>query len=305
MPSRGGSLVLYLVLRSFLGVGGRLPLRLTRAIGPQLSAAAFKLSSRSRQRINSHLEIAFPELDQDQRDALKTGCVRHFGLLLAEVAWLWRARPAQIEAIFEVEGREHLDAALEGGCGAMITTGHCGNWELLSAILPISGIPLISAVRQLDDPRLDNLVNTMRTRFGTEIVPRGPAAGRRLARALGRNRVAALLIDQDIKDVPGVFVPFFGRPAWTPSGAALLAIRMGCPLLPGFSHRRTDGTHKGVLYPPLPVPTDGTLAERVEELTASATAAIERQIRKYPEQWVWMHRRWRTQPEKDVTRLNV
>jgi KDO2-lipid IV(A) lauroyltransferase len=77
---------------------------------------------------------------------------------------------------------------------------------------------------------------------------------------------------------------------------------MRCPLLPGFSHRRADGTHKGVLYPPLPVPTDGTLADRVEELTAAATAAIEREIRKYPEQWVWMHRRWRTRPDEGVTR---
>ena len=297
MPSRGGGLALYLGLRSFLGVGGRLPLRLGRAIGPQLSAAAFKLLPRSRRRIDSHLEIAFPELDQDQRDALKAGCVRHFGLMLAEVAWLWRAQPAQIEAICEIEGMEHLGTALEGGHGAMFATGHCGNWEMLSALLPITGVPLITAVRELDDPRLDHLVNAMRTRFGTEIVPRGPAAGRRLARALARNQVTALLIDQDIKDVPGVFVPFFGRPAWTPSGAAMLSIRMRFPLLPGFIHRRADGTHKGVIHPPLPVPTDGTLADKVEELTASATAAVERQIRDYPEQWVWMHRRWRRQPE--------
>jgi len=297
MPSRGSSLALYLGFRSFLGIGGRLPLRLGRAIGPRLSAAAFKLLPRSRKRIDSHLEIAFPELDQDRRDALRAGCIRHFGFMLAEVGWMWGARPAQIEAICEIEGMEHLDAALEGGRGAMFATGHCGNWEMLSALLPIVGKPLISAVRQLDNPRLDNLVNTMRTRFGTDIVPRGPAAGRRLARALARNGVGGLLIDQDIKDVPGVFVPFFGRPAWTPSGAAMLAIRMRCPLLPGFIHRRADGTHKGVVHPPLPMPTDGTLADKVEELTAAATAAIEHQIRTYPEQWVWMHRRWRTQPE--------
>ena len=82
----------------------------------------------------------------------------------------------------------------------------------------------------------------------------------------------------------------------------MLSIRMRFPLLPGFIHRRTDGTHKGVVHPPLPMPTDGTLEDKVEELTAAATAAIERQIRRYPEQWVWMHRRWRTQPESDVTR---
>ena len=297
MPSRTSDLALYLGLRTCLGVGGRLPLRLTRAIGPQMSAVAFKLSPRSRQRMDSHLEIAFPELDQDRRDALRGRCVRHFGLMLAEVAWLWHARPSGIEALCEVEGLEYIDDALEQGRGAMFATGHCGNWELLSARLPIAGVPLITAVRKLDDPRLDNLVTTMRTRFGTQIVPRGPAAGRQLARALGRGGVSALLLDQDIKDIPGVFVPFFGRPAWTPSGAAMLSIRMRFPLLPGFIHRCADGTHKGVVHPPLPIPTDGTLEDKVEELTAIATTAIERQIRKHPEQWVWMHRRWRTQPD--------
>jgi KDO2-lipid IV(A) lauroyltransferase len=141
------------------------------------------------------------------------------------------------------------------------------------------------------------LVKTTRTRFGTEIVPRGPAAGRQLARSLARNKVCGLLIDQDIRDVPGVFVPFFGRPAWTPSGAATLSIRMRCPTIPGFIHRRPDGTHTVQILPPLATPTAGTLDDRILELTTAATAAIERQIRAYPEQWVWMHRRWRRQPE--------
>jgi KDO2-lipid IV(A) lauroyltransferase len=109
--------------------------------------------------------------------------------------------------------------------------------------------------------------------------------------------VVGLLIDQDIRNIPGVFVPFFGRPAWTPSGAAMLSIRMRCPMIPGFIHRRPDGSHHVQIHPPLEIPADGTLEDKIQELTASATAVIERQIRAHPEQWVWMHRRWRTQPE--------
>jgi len=297
MPSVNGRYGLYLGLRSFFEVGGRLPLRLTRAIGPLLSAVALRLLSRSKRRIRAHLEIAFPELDRSQRDTIMGGCSRHFGHMLAEVAWLWHAQSEEVEDLCELVGGQHIFEALEDGRGAMFATAHCGNWELLSARLPIAGVPLISAVRQLDNQRLDRVVTTLRTRFGTEIVPRGPSAGRRLARALTRNGVNALLIDQDIKDIPGVFVPFFGRPAWTPSGAAMLALRMGCPVLPGFIHRRPDGTHRAEIHPALPVSTDGTLEDKIEELTAAATAFIERQIRAHPEQWVWMHRRWRTRPE--------
>lgn len=288
---------LYLGLRAFLALGSRLPLRLTQSLGPLFGAMALRLVPRDRRRIETHLEIAFPEMDAADRNRISRGCARHFGLMFGEIAWLWGARPEAVEDLCTIDGLQHVETALEEGRGAMFATAHCGNWELLAGRLPIAGVPLISAVRELDDPRIDAIVTKLRTRFGTEIVPRGPAAGRQLARALGRNRVVGLLIDQDIRDVPGVFAPFFGRPVWTPSGLATLAVRMRCPVLPGFIHRLPDGSHKAEIHPPLEVPEDGTLAERVEQLTAAATAVIERQIRAYPEQWVWMHRRWRTRPE--------
>ena len=299
MTSRAGSFVLYASLRSFFAVGGSLPLAVSRPIGQVLGRSALGLLPRSRNRIRAHLEIAFPELNQQQRNALVRGCARHFGSMLAEVAWLWYARPQDVENLCTLEGVENFFEALKGGRGVIFPTGHCGTWELLSARLPIAGVPLTTAARQLDDPRLDRLVTALRSRFGTEIILRGPAAGKKMIQALAGNRVAALLIDQDIRDVPGVFVPFFGQPAWTPSGGAMLAVRKGCPVVPGFIHRRPDGTHEAQIHPPLPVPTDGSLEDCVEELTAAATAVIERQVRAHPEQWVWMHRRWRTRPSSD------
>lgn len=297
MTSRAGSFALYAGLRTFLNVGGRLPLTVSRPIGQTLGRAALGLLPRSRQRIRAHLEIAFPDLDQHQREDLLKKTARHFGLMLAEVAWLWHAQPHDVENLCELEGVENFFEALEEGRGVIFTTGHCGTWEIMSARLPIAGVPLSTAARELDHPQLDRLVNTMRGRFGTEVILRGPSAGKQMVRALAANRVAALLIDQDIRGIPGVFVPFFGRPAWTPSGAAMLAIRKRCPVVPGFIHRRPDGSHKVEIHPPLAIPRDGSLEDRVEEVTAAATAVIERQIRAHPEQWVWMHRRWRTQPE--------
>lgn len=289
--------IVYLGLRIFFGIGSRLPLRLTRFLGPVFGAAALRWIPRDRQRIQSHLEIAYPELDDTARSDIMRGCARHFGTMFAEVAWLWGAKAEEVEELCSIEGLEHFDHALEGGRGAMFATAHCGNWELLSARLPIGGVPLISAVRELDDPRLDQIVTTMRTRFGTQIVPRGPAAGRQLARALGRNQVVGLLIDQDIRDIPGVFVPFFGHPAWTPSGLATLAIRMRCPVVPGFIYRLPDGSHKALIHPPVMIPEEGSLEDRVQLLTKNITEMIEEQVRSHPEQWVWMHRRWRTRPD--------
>jgi KDO2-lipid IV(A) lauroyltransferase len=299
MTSPAGSFALYATLRGFLGVGGAIPLTISRPIGKTLGRTALSLLPRSRRRIEKHLEIAFPELEPAQHQSIVRGSAHHFGLMLAEVAWLWHARPHQIEVLCELEGVENFFKALEGERGVIFATGHCGTWELFSARLPIAGVPLTTAARQLDDPRMDRLVTALRSRFGTEIILRGPSAGKQMIRALASNRVAALLIDQDIRDIPGVFVPFFGRSAWTPSGGAMLSIRKGCPMVPGFIHRRADGTHKAEIHPPLPIPADGSLEDRVEELTASATAVIEQQIRAHPEQWVWMHRRWRTQPTED------
>jgi len=299
MSSPAKGFALYLALKSFLEVGGRLPFTLTKAIGPLISGAARRLMPRERRRIQNHLEMAFPELDDRQRDAIMHGCSRHFGLMAAEVARLWRSEPEQVKTYCEIEGLDHMQGALGEGRGVMFVTAHCGNWELLNARLPVAGVPLISVVRELDNSRVDRLVMTSRTRFGTEIFPRGPTAGRDIARALAQNKVCGLLIDQDIRDVPGVFVQFFGRPAWTPSGAAMLAIRRGCPVIPGFIHRRPDGTHEAQIHPPLTMPTNGTLEDQILELTAAATAAIERHIRAYPEQWVWMHRRWRRQPDAE------
>jgi KDO2-lipid IV(A) lauroyltransferase len=235
-------------------------------------------------------------LSKEERHRIITACARHFGTMLAETAWLWRARPEDVASVCEHSGLEHFHAAVASGRGAVFTTGHCGNWELLNAWLLIAQVPLTIAVRKLDDPRLDTIVTRLRSRFGAEVVPRGRSAGRQLANALAHNRVCGLLIDQDIRDVPGVFVPFFRRPAWTPSGAAVLALRRGCPLIPGFIARLPGGRHRIEIHPPLALPAEGAFEDRVQELTAAATTAIEAQVRAHPEQWVWMHRRWRTQP---------
>jgi KDO2-lipid IV(A) lauroyltransferase len=291
--------LVYAAFRGFLAAAGRLPLGVTRPPAAALGRFAMTLNHRDRRRTRAHLRIAFPELNEARLRALMRANARHFGGLAAEVAWLGRATPADVLALCSSSGGGHLERAVERGNGVALITGHCGNWEMLNAWLGASGFPMTIAVRDIYDQRLDRIASRLRSRFGSEVVPRGASAGRRLVAALAENRVIGLLIDQDIRDIPAVFVPFFGRPAWTPSGAASLALHKSAPVVPAFDHRRPDGSHAIEIHPAIPMPGSGTREQRIIELTAAATAAIERQIRAHPEQWVWMHRRWRTRPSAD------
>jgi len=291
--------VLYLSLRALFALGRPLPLRLLQTLGSCLGSAACSISRRDRRRAADHVRLAFPELPEPEQVRLVSACARHLGKSLGEVVWLWGASAEDVGAVSSFDGVEHLEQALEQGRGANLVTGHCGNWEMLNACLGAAGMPMTAAVRASDDKRIDRMATALRARHGAEVVARGRNAGRRLVRALANNRVNGLLIDQDIRDIPGVFVPFFGRPAWTPSGAATLALRLRIPLIPAFIHRLPDGSHRVETHAPLPKPESGSLEDRVVELTAAATAAIERQIRAHPEQWVWMHRRWKTRPEDE------
>lgn len=288
----------YYAFRWFLAAGGLLPLAVLRPFGAMLGRFAPTIAGKARRDALEHLQVAFPELSHEQRMGIVRSSGRHLGVTFAEVVWLWRARSAQVDALCSISGLEHLTEARAAGRGAVLLTAHCGNWELLNARLCTAGIPMTIAVREVYDSRIDHLATRLRGRFGTEVVARGRHAGKQLASALGRNRVNGLLIDQDIRDIPGVFVPFFGREAWTPSGAAGLALKVGCPITPAFVHRLEDGRHQAEIHPPLPIPDSGSLNDRIRELTAAGTACIERQIRAYPAQWVWMHRRWRTRPEE-------
>jgi KDO2-lipid IV(A) lauroyltransferase len=288
-------------LRALLGIGGRMPLSMLSAGGTVLGRLFFALAGRDRARADASLSAAFPELDNAARSTLLKAFSRHLGLILAEVAWLWRATPADVRRMCTMNGREHLQHAMDAGTGAVLITGHLGNWEMLNACLGAEGIPMSIAVRQVDDERVDSIASHLRSRHGAEVVHRGAQAGRRLIRAVLSNRVVGLLIDQDIRDIPGTFVPFFGRPAWSPTGAAVIALKTGAPVIPAFIHRDGSGRHIATIEAPLPRPDTGDFQNDVERLTAECTTAVERAIRRHPEQWVWMHRRWKTTPE-DIAR---
>jgi len=284
----------YGLLRAVLAAGAALPLPVLRAAGRALALVAWGVAAKDRRRAREHVARAFPEESEAARRALLSDSRSHLGRLLGEVLWLWSAPPAAILARTEFAGLEHLTGPLEAS-GVVLVTAHCGNWEWMNLALGAAGVPMSMATREVYDPRIDAVAIRLRGRFGGVPVARGRGAGGRLLADLKQRRVVGLLIDQDI-ETPGVFVEFFGSPAWTPSGAAVLALRARVPVVAGFAQRLRDGRMRLAFDPPLAFAASGDLETDTARLTAILTARIEAQIRSRPPQWVWMHRRWRRRP---------
>ncbi len=286
----------WLLLR-LLYVSPRPGLRFWQGFGHRLGGLLWLVAAGERRRILSHLRLAFPEAGESWRRDVARGCARHLGCLLGEVVWLWGVPADELLACSDFRGLEHLDECVREYRGAIIGTGHCGNWEWLNLALAARGTPLTVAVRALDDPRFDVIVRSLRGRFGGRSIGRGEGAGRALASACRGGAIIGLLIDQDI-EAPGCFVEFFGRPAWTPTGAGLLARRLRRPIVPAFALRHDGGRMLLSFDEPMQPVLSADPESDARLLTARLTARIEEQIRAHPEQWVWMHRRWRRQPRE-------
>jgi len=277
---------------------GALPMPAALAVGRGLGTAAHALLATPRRLAVAHMGLAFPELDLATRRRLVRATFRHAGQAFAELSLFETIlrRPDYVR----LEGVEALDTALARGRGAIAVTGHVGNWELLAAWAAAIGYPITVVVRRVNDLRFHSLIVRFRAAAGVEVLVRDdPRFVAAVGDALRRNRVVAMLIDQDTRGA-GVFVPFFGRPAHTPPGAALLALRARVPVVTVFIERRPEGGH---LVRVSPVPAELPRGrEGVRELTARLTAAIEAQIRRSPAEWVWWHERWRKQPSAAAMR---
>lgn len=191
-----------------------------------------------------------------------------------------------------LEGLEHLRRAMETHGRALVLTAHLGNWELLTVAHRLTGYPLAIVVRPLDSPWLERLADRLRRKSGVELIAKRGAL-RPVLKALGDGRMVGILLDQNASRRESVFVPFFGHPASTSKSLALLAVRSGAPVVPIFIRRERRG-HRVTICPMLPAPTATDSEQAVAELTARCTATIEAAVRATPEQWLWIHDRWRT-----------
>lgn len=288
--SRLREILLPVAVRGLAFLFGLLPHGLALAVGRALGRLAWRLSGRDRRRALEHLSFALPDLPEDERIRIARASFLAAGMNLAELLHLLKRSKKQILRHLEIQGWENVAAAKSSGRPILILTGHCGNWELIGTALYEGGVPPAAVARPLDDAGLQQLLVDLRDHLGTTTIARGTrGAARQLLEVLRRGGALAMLIDQDTK-VDGVWVPFFGRPAFTPVGAAEIALRQKANVIPSFIERRPDGNHLVRFLPALDLPPDPRNA------TALMTAKIEEQVRRRPEQWVWWHKRWRRQP---------
>jgi KDO2-lipid IV(A) lauroyltransferase len=197
--------------------------------------------------------------------------------------------------LIRIDGLEHVHSAMARHGRALLLTAHLGNWELLPVACRLAGHPLSVVLRPLDAAWLDRLATRMRERSEVDLIDKR-AALRPVLRALAGGGMVGILLDQNAARREGVFVPFFGRPASTSKSLAVLALRTGSPIVPAFIHREDGGRHRVVVGRPLTMPDAADVDAAVVAVTAACTDAIEAAIRRTPDQWLWMHDRWRTRP---------
>lgn len=260
-----------------------------------LGNIAFIFGGNARKRTIEHLTFAFgSEKDASEIKKLARQVFVHFATAAADLVRLSKIIDAGINNIVTSEGIEHLDKAFADGKGVMMLTGHFGNWEVLGAWLIQNGYQMKVVGTSLFDPRLDKILVETRNQAGYTNIARGKGT-REILRTLKSGQAIGMLIDQDTK-AEGEFATFFGRPAHTPMGPVVLAGKMGLPLIPIFMHMREDFTYHVKCEPPIDMTRTDDEENDIKFNLQRCSDVYEKVIREHPEQWVWMHKRWKTRP---------
>jgi Kdo2-lipid IVA lauroyltransferase/acyltransferase len=237
-----------------------------------------------------NLEMALPGLTAAQRRGITDGLFRSIARLLVSFARLPRIGRDNIAQWIRYEGYEHFEAAVRQGRGVLIATGHLGNWELSAFAHALLSAPMHVVVRPFDNPLLDGLVARRRTLSGNRIIEKKDFA-RGILSALAANQAVGILVDQNTSTEYGVFVDFFGIPACSNGGLARIAAHSGATVIPGCAlWSEEEGRYLLRFYPPVEITGD------IVGDTERVQGRLEEIIRQYPDQWLWIHRRWKTRP---------
>ncbi len=275
---------------------GALPRGLARLLAGLLAFAVYHSFGRLRRVGERNLALAFPEHSSERKRAELRGVYRHLGWQLVEFCRMNRYIPENTGGWIRTEGLEHYLAAQARGKGVLIVTGHLGAWELSSFYHSLMGHPMGMVIRRLDNRRLDSYVNAIRCLHGNRVLHKDDFA-RGLLGAMRAGETVGILMDTNMTPPQGVFVEFFGRPACTASGLARVALKTGAAVLPGFMLWE-PAEKKYVLHfgRELLFERSGDAEADILAATQQCASATEEWIRRYPDQWLWIHRRWKTRP---------
>ena len=275
---------------------GRIPRPAARFIGNALGEAAFWLDKRHRDITLKNLQVAFEqELDAARRQSLAKAVYRNLGQILFEIGWSLNADWETLCRSISMEGFENYRSAYEKGNGVLVVTAHMGNWELLPIVAKRTQTSINIVYRPLDFKPLDRFFERARSRYGARLIPSRRALVK-ILKALRKGEAVAMMMDQNVDYYEGVWVDFFGHPACTSKAMAVIAMKTGAAVLPVFLYRRADGFRAVFGQILTPAASTGDKQKDVEARTAQYTKAIENGVRAEPDQWFWVHQRWKTKP---------
>jgi KDO2-lipid IV(A) lauroyltransferase len=282
-----------------MGVAGPLPPRLAAAIGKLSGEIAYRVFRVRRRVVEENLAATIGRgLDRAGLDRIARAVYHHLGCTLFEYGRFQRLDRARLDAWVEVEGFERIAAAHARGRGVILVTGHFGNWELMGAAVAMRGYPVHFLAREQRNPYVDRFMNRTRGHLGVGLVHPGPEL-RRIYRRLRQGEILGLLFEQDAGPA-GEVLDVLGRVASVQTGAAVFALRTGAPIVPGAIARQRDGRHRVSFEAPLWPDLEAPAEAETRRLMAACNSSLERFILRYPEQYYWVHRRWKTRPAGGV-----
>lgn len=288
----------YAAAKSVIATLGHLPASTAMKIGKGLGRLAYSLAGELRRTGSINLRLAFPEKTEEERAALLRECFDSLGRQLGLFSQ-FSTRPLEtLQNMIEPSGLEHLVAAKAHMRGGLILfTAHLGAWELTSFGPALFGYPFSFLVRRLDNAKIESLVDNVRVRFGNQTIDK-LAAARSMVKILRSNGMLGLLPDLNTLDSEAIFVDFFGTPAATNFIMAKLALRTNAPIIPIIAPWNEEKRkYQLIIQPPIRFDASGDEDADVRRLTTKLSQHIESQIRRYPGQWLWIHKRWKTRPK--------
>ncbi|HWC17766.1 MAG TPA: lysophospholipid acyltransferase family protein [Terriglobales bacterium] len=286
----------YVLVSLFLRILGSLPRPLARGAGIALGVSAYVLMGRLRRVGMRNLSLAFPQMKNQQRRKIIFRLFVGFGRHLAEFCLFPKYTRDNAQNVASYDGFENYQAARAAGRGVLLLTAHLGGWEIGSFVHSIFGNPIKIVVRRLDNAKVDALVERYRTQHGNQTFGKEDFA-RGLLAAMKAGETVGILMDTNMTPPQGVFVDFFGVPACTASGMARVALRSGAKVVPAFTiWDERLGKYRVRFDPPLQLVSSGDDDADAVSNTALFTRIIQDYASKYPEQWLWVHRRWKTRP---------
>ena len=267
-------------------------------VGRSLSKVAYLLAGNLRRTGAINLRLAFPEKSDKEREELLRECFDNLGRQLGVFSQMASRSREELKQLIEVHGWENFEKIrAERGERLLCYTGHLGAWEMTSFGVSVLGYPFTFLVRRIDNPKIEELVDSVRTRFGNKTIDKMSAARSMIKILRSGESVLGLLPDLNTLDDEAIFVDFFGVPAATTFVVAKLALRTNTPLIPFFAPWSEEkGKYLLIVEPPIPAECTGDEEADVRRVTMEVTRRVENQIRQYPGQWLWIHKRWKTRP---------